>query len=89
MSEQEVPVIIPEQVKTTYKNKIYKKNIVMKKKEINKLTKSQVIQHIDKMKKDLFNLRFKKVNGQLQDTAKVAQIRKYIARLLTKIGNQK
>ena len=37
----------------------------MKKKEINKLTKDQVIKNIDKVKKDLFNFRFQNTNGQL------------------------
>ena len=30
------------------------------KKQINKLTKDEIIKNIDKLKKDLFNLRFKK-----------------------------
>ncbi len=61
----------------------------MKKKEIKNLSQDETKKKVETFKKDLFNLRFKKVNGQLQDTAKVAQIRKDIARLLTKIGNQK
>ena len=32
----------------------------MKKKEIKKLTKDQALKNIEKLKKDLFNLRFKK-----------------------------
>ena len=34
----------------------------MKKKELNKLTKAQAIKNLDNMKKDLFNLRFQKIN---------------------------
>ena len=37
----------------------------MKKKELNKMTKDQALKNIDKMKKDLFNFRFQKTNGQL------------------------
>ena len=60
----------------------------MKKKEIKKLTKDQALKNIDKLKKDLFNFRFRKVNGQLESTAKVSQIKKDVAKLLTAL-NQK
>ncbi len=55
----------------------------MKKKELNKLTKTQAIKNIDKMKKDLFNLRFQKVNSQIANTAKINETKKTIARLKT------
>ena len=55
----------------------------MKKKEIKKLTKSEIIKNVDKLKKDLFNLRFQKNNGQLKNPAKFKEIRKNIARLKT------
>ena len=38
----------------------------MKKQEIKKLSKTEVIKNIDKLKKDLFNFRFQKVNSQIQ-----------------------
>tara|TARA_B100001939_G_C16770638_1_gene542478 strand:- start:538 stop:729 length:192 start_codon:yes stop_codon:yes gene_type:complete len=53
----------------------------MKKKEISKLSKSELLKNIDKFKKDLFNLRFQKVNSQITDTAKIVQIKRTIARL--------
>ena len=53
----------------------------MKKKEINKLTKDQALQNLDKIKKDLFNFRFQKSNGQLTSTSKVKESKKNIARL--------
>jgi len=55
----------------------------MKKKELNKLTKTQAIKNIDKMKKDLFNLRFQKVNSQITNPAKINETKKTIARLKT------
>ena len=55
----------------------------MKKKEIKKLTKDQAIKNIDKLKKDLFNFRFQKTNGQLQSPAKIREARKTIARIKT------
>ena len=61
----------------------------MKKKELNKLTKAQAIKNLDKMKKDLFNLRFQQVNGQLTNTSKFNQIKKTIAKLLTFIERKK
>tara|TARA_B100002052_G_scaffold94568_1_gene87239 strand:+ start:3772 stop:3963 length:192 start_codon:yes stop_codon:yes gene_type:complete len=55
----------------------------MKKKEVKKLTKDQAIKDIDKLKKDLFNFRFQKVNGQLTSPSKISQSKKTIARLKT------
>ena len=39
----------------------------MKKKEIKKLTKSEALNNLDKLKKDLFNFRFQKINGQIKN----------------------
>ena len=57
----------------------------MKKKEAKKLTKDQAIREIDKLKKDLFNMRFKKINGQLQNVSEYSSIKKNIARLYNNI----
>ena len=57
----------------------------MKKKEIKKLTTDQAIKNIDKMKKDLFNFRFQKSNGQLTSPSKIKESKKTIARLKTLI----
>ena len=59
----------------------------MKIKEIKKLSSDQINTKIISFKKDLFNLRFKKVNGQMQDTAKVNTIKKNVAKLLTTLNN--
>ena len=53
----------------------------MKKKEINKLTKDEAIKNIDKFKKDLFNFRFQKSNGQLTSPSKIKESKRSIARL--------
>ena len=55
----------------------------MKKQEIKKLTKDEVIKNIDKYKKDLFNFRFQKTNSQVTNPAKIGQTKKMIARLKT------
>ena len=57
----------------------------MKLKEIKKLTKDQLDRNFDKFKKDLFNLRFRKINGQLTNPAKFKETKKAIARISTLI----
>ena len=58
----------------------------MKNKEINKLSKDELDNQLNKLKKDLFNMRFKKTNGPLEDSSKVSQLKKDVARILTKIN---
>ena len=60
-----------------------------KKKEDKKLTKDQAEKKILTLKKDLFNIRFKKVNNQINNPAQSSQIKKSIARLYTTIKNTK
>ena len=55
----------------------------MKKQEIKKLTKDEVLKNIDKLKKDLFNFRFQKINSQVTNPAKIDETKKTIARLKT------
>ena len=60
----------------------------MKNKEINKLSNDEIKNKINSLKKDLFNFRFRKINGQLEDTSKVSQLKKDVARLLTRINRK-
>ena len=60
----------------------------MKNKEIKKLTNDELKNKINSLKKDLFNFRFRKINGQLQDTAKVSIVKRDVARLLTKLNKK-
>ena len=55
----------------------------MKKQEIKKLSKDEIMKNIDKYKKDLFNFRFQKINSQITNPAKISETRKTIARLKT------
>ncbi len=55
----------------------------MKKSEIKKLSKEQALKNIDKLKKDLFNFRFQKINGQIKSPSKINETKKNIARLKT------
>ena len=60
----------------------------MKKQEIKKLSKDQAIKNIDKLKKDLFNFRFQKINSQITNPSKIGQTKKTIARLKTKLKRE-
>jgi len=55
----------------------------MKKQEIKKLTKTELLKNIDKYKKDLFNFRFQKINSQVTNPSQIVQTKKIIARLKT------
>ncbi len=57
----------------------------MKKQEIKKLSKDEVLKNINKLKKDLFNFRFQKINSQITNPAKISETKKTIARLKTKL----
>ena len=60
-----------------------------KKKEDKKLTKDQAEKKVLTLKKDLFNIRFKKMNNQVENSAQYSEIKKSIARLYTNIRNSK
>ena len=62
---------------------------MIKKKDDKKLTKDQAEKKILTLKKDLFNIRFKKINNQINNQAQYGQIKKSIARLYTTIKNEK
>tara|TARA_B100000161_G_scaffold234580_1_gene183544 strand:+ start:880 stop:1038 length:159 start_codon:yes stop_codon:yes gene_type:complete len=48
----------------------------MKKQEIKKLSKDEVVKNIEKFKKDLFNFRFQKTNSQITNPAQISQTKK-------------
>ena len=58
----------------------------MKKKETKKLTKDEILKSLEKSKKDLFNFRFQKINGQMKSPSQVNETKKTIARLKTMLG---
>ena len=60
----------------------------MKTKVTKKLTKDQAVKKLEKLKKDLFNIRFKKINGQVQNPAQYRLIKRNIARLFTNEKNR-
>ena len=65
---------------------LLKDKMAKDKKEDKKLTGEQAVKKIQTLKKDLFNIRFKKINGQVENPAQYNQIKKSIARLYTTIN---
>jgi large subunit ribosomal protein L29 len=60
----------------------------MKAGQVRDLTSDQLSDELLKLKKEQFNLRFQAASGQLENTARVRQIRRDIARIQT-ISRQK
>ena len=60
----------------------------MKAKEINELTTAQMHEKEQSYKEELFNLRFQLATGQLENTARLKQVRKKIARIKTALRQQ-
>ncbi len=55
----------------------------MKASDIRTMTEDQLTDELVKLKKEQFNLRFQKATGQLENTMRVRQIRREIARIHT------
>ena len=55
----------------------------MKIAEIRDLTADQLNDRLVELKKEQFNLRFQKASGQLENMARIGQVRKEIARVQT------
>lgn len=55
----------------------------MKAKEIRELSTAEIEQNVQSLKEELFNLRFQLATGQLENTARLREVRKSIARFKT------
>jgi large subunit ribosomal protein L29 len=55
----------------------------MKPADIKTMTIDQIDDEVLKLKKEQFNLRFQRATGQLENTARVREVRRDIARLKT------
>ncbi|MTV81897.1 50S ribosomal protein L29 [Secundilactobacillus folii] len=60
----------------------------MKAKEIKELTTAEMLEKEKSYKDELFNLRFQLATGQLENTARLKQVRKDIARIKTVLRQQ-
>ena len=58
---------------------------MMKVQEIRELETNELLKKVEEFKKELFELRFQQATGQLEDTARVKEVRKTIARIKTVI----
>ncbi len=55
----------------------------MKTNELKELSTAELLEKEAEFKEELFNLRFQLATGQLENTAKIKQVRKNIARVKT------
>ena len=55
----------------------------MKAAEFKHLTADQLDEQLGKLKKEQFNLRFQRASGQLENTSRVREVRRNIARIKT------
>jgi large subunit ribosomal protein L29 len=60
----------------------------MKSAEVRAMTVDQLDDEVIKLKKEQFNLRFQRATGQLENTARVREVRRDIARMKT-VARQK
>ena len=55
----------------------------MKAEDVRALSPDQLADELLKLKKEQFNLRFQKATGQLENTHRVRQVRRTVARVMT------
>lgn len=60
----------------------------MKVREIRELTTTEMLDQEKQFKEELFNLRFQLATGQLENTARIKEVRKSIARIKTVLREQ-
>ena len=60
----------------------------MKVKEIRELTTAEMLDQEKQLKEELLNLRFQLATGQLENTARIKEVRKSIARIKTVLREQ-
>tara|TARA_B100000963_G_C22252714_1_gene504948 strand:+ start:106 stop:300 length:195 start_codon:yes stop_codon:yes gene_type:complete len=61
----------------------------MKTSDIKKLTVTQLEKELTNFKREQYNLRFQKVNSQVQNTSRVKIVRRSIAKILTFLNQKK
>ena len=60
----------------------------MKASDVRAKTVDELKQQVDDLAKEAFNLRFQRASGQLENTARVRQVRRDIARIKTILGER-
>jgi large subunit ribosomal protein L29 len=61
----------------------------MKAEEIRTMSPDQLDEQLGKLKKEQFNLRFQRATGQLENTSRVREVRRDIARIRTVLGQRR
>jgi len=56
-----------------------------KEKDLDTLDAVELVSQLNEAKEELFNLRFQRVTGQLDNTARIGQVRRQVARIMTAI----
>ena len=52
-------------------------------------SEDELTEEVDTLGKEIFNLRFQRASGQLENTARVRQVRRDIARIKTILGERR
>ena len=60
----------------------------MKPADVRARTDDELTEQLDTLGRESFNLRFQRANGQLENTARVRQVRRDIARIKTVLGER-
>jgi len=60
----------------------------MKAKDVKAKTTDELNTELAQLGKEVFNLRFQKASGQLENTARVREVRRTIARIKTVLGER-
>jgi len=60
----------------------------MKADDVRAMSNDELTEQLDVFRKEIFNLRFQRANGQLENTARVRQVRRDIARINTVLGER-
>ena len=61
----------------------------MKVVDVRAKTDDELAEQLDVFGREIFNLRFQRANGQLENTARVRQVRRDIARIKTVLGQRR
>ena len=60
----------------------------MKTADVRVKTDDELTEQLDTLGRESFNLRFQRANGQLENTSRVRQVRREIARIKTVLGER-
>jgi large subunit ribosomal protein L29 len=60
----------------------------MKAADVRTKTEDELVEQLDNLGREIFNLRFQRANGQLENTTRVRQVRRDIARIKTVLGER-